>query len=149
MQYYPLEVLARDAPPGTAPQQVGITAVRTCGDVAGWTSEDFYIPPSLWGAGFGGMMLHGVLTALRGRTIIVCVKAPVAGHDHEIARFDERAFAEQYRSFHFNPLLEDDPRRQWITALGYRLSWRDTVLVYEGLADKGPVGQPVWPHTGE
>jgi hypothetical protein len=103
------------------PVQIGLTAVmqiRCNGrSIAGWTSDDFFVPPSLWGAGYGSRMLAGVIEHLTNdktcAVAYVCVKAPDVGADNTIAREDERVFVAQYRAFGFQQIpgdgWKDDP----------------------------------------
>lgn len=96
--------------------QIGLAAVATratdrAGCDAGWTSHDFFVPPSLWGAGFGWYFLNGLLTALtadRHGTCYVVVKAVPQDAQHRFARDDHRSFMEQYRKIGFR---QQDPTR--------------------------------------
>lgn len=154
-RYFQLNIAPAEAAAGAESYQVGLTALRARRDddarawVAGWTSADFFVPPSLWGAGYGGMMLDGLLAALVGTcdTCYVSVLAPAADDDHRVARIDERSFIEQYRRFQFQQLPSDDPQREVITHLGLALGPRDTVLVRRMSVEQPPgsLSGPLWP----
>jgi hypothetical protein len=91
--------------------QVGIAAVTTNGAHAGWTSDDFFVPPSLWGAGIGWYFLDELLNRLcksYSRCYVV-VKAPPVDAQHKVAMDDRRAFIEQYRKIGFREQLFDSP----------------------------------------
>jgi hypothetical protein len=147
VRYYPLEVIVGDAPAGARPQQVGLTAVRSRGRVAAWSSDDFFVPPSLWGAGFGGLMLADLLDTLsEGHdTCYVVVHAPAGDADNRIARTDERAFVEQYRACHFQQLHDSDARRARVREMGFALSPEDTVLFREWTKDGARRQAPALP----
>jgi hypothetical protein len=138
-RYFALQL----APPVPGPPlDLGITAVSEAGDAVGWSSDDFFVPPSLWGAGFGGSLLRGVLNTLaaednesgRARRCYVSVRKPKKGHDHRIAREDERNFVAQYRAHHFQQLLAERLSPVDVAAL-QRLNLHDaseaTVLVLD------------------
>jgi hypothetical protein len=68
--------------------QVGLVLVRRMQDATGtwawWTSDDFSIPPSLWGADFGGDFLRDLVKRLRQQGIgrlVVYVNAPPKRND--------------------------------------------------------------------
>jgi GNAT superfamily N-acetyltransferase len=154
-RYFQLSIAPAEAVAGAESYQVGLTALRTRRDdaarawVAGWTSGDFFVPPSLWGAGYGGMMLEGLLAALVGTCdrCVVCVPAPADDDDHRVARIDERAFIEQYRRYQFQQLPDDDAQRDIVTQLGFTLGAHDTVLVKRMAVEQRPGTQtgPWWP----
>jgi hypothetical protein len=97
--------------PGQSPVeiQIGIAAVTVgeqvgAGTDVGWTSHDFFVPPSLWGAGFGWYFLDGLLNGLsvqQSGDCYVVVKAVPQDAQHRIALDDHRAFIEQYRKIGF------------------------------------------------
>jgi GNAT superfamily N-acetyltransferase len=99
---------------GQAPleMQVGIVAVTEHGDHAGWTSNDFFVPPSLWGAGIGWYFLDELLNQLAGRFThsYVVVKAPPVDAQHALALDDRRSFIEQYRKIGYREQLPGDNR---------------------------------------
>jgi hypothetical protein len=135
-------------PPGTRlaspePVQVGLTAVKRLQSggrtIVGWTSDDFFVPPSLWGAGYGGRMLAGVIKHLKEDetcpVAYVCVKSPQAPADNTIAREDERVFVAQYRGHGFQQIPADtwgdDPNiKADLEALGFEPA-NDTVLLLQ------------------
>jgi hypothetical protein len=91
------------------PMQVGIVAVTTNGPDAGWTSDDFFVPPSLWGAGIGWYFLDELLNTL-GASFTRCyvvVKAPPVDAQHRVAMDDRRGFIEQYRKIGFREQLAE------------------------------------------
>lgn len=71
----------------TTTMQVGIAVLRhereASGDVVWWTSDDFVVPPSLWGAGIGGSFIRALLNVLdeRGAPCRVFVRAPRERND--------------------------------------------------------------------
>lgn len=80
--------------------QVGLATVTKTGDVASWTSDDFFVPLSLWGGGIGTHFVDKLIERLReGRfkTCKVTVKSPLeAGAD--VAQWEERRqFVDFYR----------------------------------------------------
>ena len=89
------------------PVQVAIAAVTESGPNVGWTSDDFFVPPSLWGARFGWSFLDNLLNDLyehRGSddsTAYVVVKRVPPEADHQIALDDRVAFINQYRKIGF------------------------------------------------
>jgi hypothetical protein len=93
----------------TAQIQVGLAAVTTHGWHAGWTSDDFFVPPSLWGAGFGGHFLRGLLNEVSKHAswALVVVKAPPPGQAHQVARDDRQAFIEHYKKVGFRETRPD------------------------------------------
>jgi hypothetical protein len=120
------------------PMQVGIAAITTRGDLAGWTSDDFFVPPSLWGAGIGWYFLDDLLNAL-GATFTQCyvvVKAPPVDAQHKVAMDDRRGFIEQYRKIGFREQLadgsavEEPPDDEMTQALGLERGI-DTLLVLD------------------
>ena len=83
------------------PLQLGIVAVTTMGHNVGWTSDDFFVPPSLWGASMGWYFLDNLLNALNDAsqgpsTVYVVVKAVPPEIQHKVAFDDRVAFMEQY-----------------------------------------------------
>lgn len=94
------------------PMQVGIVAVRMHDNNVGWTSHDFFVPPSLWGARIGWYFLDNLLNELRNEDFTRCyviVKAPPHDASHEVAMDDRRSFIEQYRKIGFREQLARDP----------------------------------------
>jgi hypothetical protein len=71
-----------------------------------WTSEDFFVPPSLWGAGLGGQFLRALLDELPKLGIHTCDVYIVNRH-YEVARAqrsERLGFLEFYRGFGFQLL---------------------------------------------
>jgi hypothetical protein len=91
--------------------QVGIAAVTINDGHAGWTSDDFFVPPSLWGAGIGWYFLDELLNTLSDSysRCYVVVKAPPVDAQHKVAMDDRRGFIEQYRKIGFREQLVDTP----------------------------------------
>jgi hypothetical protein len=87
----------------TVPLQVGLIGVTGHGTTVGWTSEDFFVPPSLWGAGLGWYFLKNILKLLsrHAEWCYVIVKMPPEGSRHQVALDDRHAFLEQYRKIGF------------------------------------------------
>lgn len=91
----------------TVPMQVGIVAVTRHGKNVGWTSNDFFVPPSLWGAGIGWQFLKQLLQKeadAKSEWCYVVVKLPQVGSRHQVGRDDYRSFIEQYRKIGFREL---------------------------------------------
>jgi hypothetical protein len=93
--------------------QVGLAAVAlgaelACGTDVGWSSDDFFVPPSLWGAGFGWYFLNDLLRELARNghcnCYVVVTGVPRDAH-HKIALDDRRSFSEQYRKIGFRQQL--------------------------------------------
>lgn len=141
--FYALTLPVRADPLATRGIELGVTAVTRKDAIAGWTSEDFFVPPSLWGAGYGGRMLRLLLEQLKEtgcHRCYVCVKAPLPGNDNNIMREDERAFVAQYRGQRFqqihldaNPaqLSDDMRRRSEIESLSLGVAPGDTILMLD------------------
>ena len=137
--------------------QLGIVACATSGRSAGWTNNDFFVPPSLWGAGIGGDMLQLVLDALESSPAghdtcyILVARAPeqatpsegqparpgtsAASPGSRAALFDNREFIEQYRKAGFRQLArtgKDDAAtagaRAFFSACGVPPADSDTYL---------------------
>ena len=89
--------------------QVGIAAVTSHERNAGWTSDDFFVPPSLWGAGIGWYFLDELLhtSSATYDHCYVVVKAPPVDAQHKVAMDDRRGFIEQYRKIGFREQLVD------------------------------------------
>jgi hypothetical protein len=87
--------------------QVGLAAVMfhdlKWESIAGWNSDDFFVPPSLWGAGIGGHFLRGLLerVSAEAESCFVVVKAPPPDQSHQVARDDRQAFVEHYKKVGF------------------------------------------------
>jgi GNAT superfamily N-acetyltransferase len=83
--------------------QVGLAAVTAHDKHAGWNSDDFFVPPSLWGAGLGGHFLRGLIERISDQAswCQVVVKAPPRGQQHQVARDDRQAFVEHYKKVGF------------------------------------------------
>ena len=81
--------LSRPGSSGPTPMQVGLVLVRevtgTAPSLAWWSSDDFFVPPSLWGAGMGSAFLWKFLQDLRAsqrvQRLQVYVKAPKDRND--------------------------------------------------------------------
>ena len=92
-------ILELPYPPGrVVPMQVGLVTVAIENRRVGWTSDDFFVPPSLWGAGIGWYFLDNLLNAMAAicDECYVVVKAPPLDSQHEVAHGDRRSFLEQY-----------------------------------------------------
>jgi hypothetical protein len=111
--------------------QVGLAAVTFTAGMAGWTSDDFFVPPSLWGAGIGGHFLRGLLDRVSTEALVgvVVVKAPPPGQDHHVARDDRQAFVEHYKKVGFREkrVIDSDIERGLCREIGYDPD-RDTLL---------------------
>lgn len=92
--------------------QVGILAALVGTHCVAWTSDDFFVPPSLWGAGLGGTFLELLLDefCVAFDKCSVVVKAPPEGERHHVALDDRRRFIEQYRKAGFRQQLKADPQ---------------------------------------
>lgn len=119
--------------------QVGLVAVTRHGAHAGWTSDDFFVPPSLWGAGIGWYFLKNLLGELSQSGCATClavVKLPPAGLRHQVARDDRLAFMQQYRKIGFREQLWQDGAHDGAVdkalceKLGF-IAGQDTLLVLE------------------
>ena len=111
-------VLTRVAPatsdtnaPQTKDFQVGLVAVHDRGTVVAWTSDDFFVPPSLWGASLGWHFLKGLLATFETRHAHACVVIRGGGPhtDPRVARQDVRAFVDQYRKIGFRLCSPEKP----------------------------------------
>ena len=142
--FYALTLPVRADTLATRGIELGVTAVTRKDALAGWTSEDFFVPPSLWGAGYGGRMLRLLLEQLKASgcaRCYVCVKAPLPGNDNNITREDERAFVAQYRGQRFQQIhldatverVSDDDmrRRREIESLSLGVEPGDTILMLD------------------
>jgi hypothetical protein len=114
--------------------QVGLAAVIFHGSTAGWNSNDFFVPPSLWGAGIGGHFLRGLLERISNEAAwcIVVVRAPAADQAHQVARDDRQAFVEHYKKVGFREKLTLDTELE--RGLGGQLGYdegRDTLLTLD------------------
>ncbi len=101
--------------------QAGIAAVTRSGTIAGWTSDDFFVPPSLWGAGIGSRFLRNLLHKLHEEKSTLCyvvVKAPLPGARHRVALDDRRSYADQYRRLGFSTAREGEEKM--LKALDYQ-----------------------------
>ena len=117
--------------------QVGLAAVTSHENGVGWTSDDFFVPPSLWGAGIGWYFLRNLLRTLSDGAswCSVVVKAPPEGQRHQVARDDRESFVEQYRKMGFREARPGDDGgsrhdARLCTQLGYNAS-EDTLLVLD------------------
>ncbi len=121
--------------------QAGIAAVTTLASPgaphAGWTSNDFFVPPSLWGAGIGWYFLDNLLRVLAREftDCYVVVKAPPGDSRTQVALDDYRAFVEQYKKIGFRQRLRGEPGGDaldegMIGLLGYNEN-EDTLLVLD------------------
>jgi hypothetical protein len=125
-------------PEGTAvPMQVGLVAVTSRHTTVGWTSNDFFVPPSLWGAGVGSGFLEHLLARLseHHRFCYAIVKAPAPERDSQVARDDRRSFVEHYRKAGFRQRLTTDTEagaldRVLCVTLGFDEA-QDTLLVLD------------------
>jgi hypothetical protein len=139
--------------------QVGLAAVIFHGTTAGWNSDDFFVPPSLWGAGIGGHFLRGLLERVSAEAdwCLVVVKAPPPDQAHQVARDDRQAFVEHYRKVGFREtrtgrtatadpglcdLLTYDEDRDTLLTLDLK-QWRESrvsATVTTGLSGAEPEG---------
>ncbi len=107
----------------TVPLQSGLLAVWLDGKAALWTSDDFFVPPSLWGASIGWHFLDGVLNHLAldstRKFVYVAVRRDPDVGGHRIALDDTRAFVDQYRKIGFRQVLdaESGPNRDTVHPL--------------------------------
>jgi hypothetical protein len=110
--YQNLLALPRDG--GDVQIQAGLAGVTLRAKRAGWTSDDFFVPPSLWGAGIGWYFLEGLLAEVgkHAAECYVVVKAPPPGQANQVARDDRRAFVEQYKKIGFREVQPDDERKK-------------------------------------
>lgn len=105
--YY--ENLLRLGRPGRGDTDVQVGLVATwdarCPEEAFclWTSDDFFVPPSLWGASLGWYFLRGLLHRLADDYIgaFVVVRGPRPSQAHRVAAEDTRNFVDQYRKIGF------------------------------------------------
>jgi hypothetical protein len=76
--------------------------------VVSWTSEDLFVPPSLWGSGLGSEFLPAILDSLAGEGVEYCDVHIVSRPDEkDVAHRQERiAFTEFYRSKGFRTLSQ-------------------------------------------
>lgn len=109
--------------------EVGIVAVREQAGAVGWTSDDFFVPPSLWGTGIGWYFLRGLLiqckvqtpanaTARPGNCYVV-VKAPTQNDRNQVSLEDRRSFIEQYRKMGFRQRVSDEREQDAIEAIAF------------------------------
>jgi hypothetical protein len=80
---------------------VGIAAVTIQQEPkrVGWTSDDFFVPPSLWGTGLGWLFLDRLLKRLHEDGFTECyvvVKAPLQWEQDERGHRRSPRFIEQY-----------------------------------------------------
>lgn len=118
------------------PLQVGLVAVRSAGHVTGWTSDDFFVPPSLWGASIGWYFLDNLLNRFASTYThaYAVVKDPVSVSGHQMPLDDVRMFVDQYRKIGFRQRILDDKEaplspdaRALVEALRF-CARRDTLL---------------------
>ncbi len=101
---YEVELVPRGANPVL--MQVGIVQMRQATDAVGpyvwWNSDDFFVPPSLWGAGIGGSFLRALLAKLDedGTRVRVYVGAPI-GRNDPASWADRVHYVEFYKSAGF------------------------------------------------
>jgi GNAT superfamily N-acetyltransferase len=76
--------------------------------VVSWTSEDLFVPPSLWGSGIGSEFLPAILDALAAEGVEYCDVHVVSRPDEKDAahRQERIAFTEFYRSQGFRTLSQ-------------------------------------------
>ncbi|MEZ5285944.1 MAG: hypothetical protein R2712_14275 [Vicinamibacterales bacterium] len=117
--------------------QAGLAMVLVRNGDAGWSSDDFFVPPSLWGAGIGSRFLFDLLWKLPGtvRFCFVIVKVPPPGHRHELALNDRQSFVDQYRRYGFRERRPTpgvrDPDADFCARLGYAQAEGDALLVLD------------------
>jgi hypothetical protein len=96
----------RGADGGSIPVQVAVALVGMNDDTVSWTSNDFHVPQSLWGAGSGGIanrFMLALLASLRTsgtKQCDVCVEMPEERRD-DAARSDRVDFVEFYKRYGF------------------------------------------------
>jgi len=93
--------------------QVALAIVRVDGATASWTSDRFYVPPSLWGAGIGGGFMDELIKYLEEHGVRTCnveVRMP-RGSDDAGARADRVGFIEFYKRHRFR-LMEELPKTE-------------------------------------
>ncbi len=94
------------APTGQLNVQMGLVLASVDPRVptrAVWTSEDFFVPPSLWGAGIGGAFLRDFLETLPSHGFRSC-DVYIVNRRYEISksqRTERIGFLEFYRGFGF------------------------------------------------
>jgi GNAT superfamily N-acetyltransferase len=76
--------------------------------VVSWTSEDLFVPPSLWGSGIGSEFLPAILDSLAGEGVEYCDVHIISRPDEkDVAHRQERiGFTEFYRSKGFRTLSQ-------------------------------------------
>lgn len=83
---------------------VGVFHTATTGSdsAIGWHSDDYFVPPSLWGAGIGATFLSRLLTRFEDYGYYyVVVNGLKDGKATAVARQDRRSFIDQYRRIGF------------------------------------------------
>ncbi len=135
----------------SVPMQVGLVGVLTApgGTSVGWTSDDFFVPPSLWGAGIGWYFLARLLERVSATATYchVIVKEPPEGLRHQVALDDRRAFIEQYKKTGFREARAGGhsgdaiPDPALCAAIGYDPA-QDKVMVLNLVQWRGQRGLP-------
>jgi hypothetical protein len=100
---YRVRVPAREGAPG-AEVQLALVAVSISEGTAAWTSEEFFVPPSLWGGGLGGRFLQELLQTLRDQGVGKCevtVKGPDRTSASRAQWEERRGFVDFYRQSGF------------------------------------------------
>ena len=110
---YRIEVPGRDGA-AVVEVQVGLVALRIDRGVASWSSDDFFVPQSLWGGGLGSGFLRALLRHLAGPAGAVRCEVKVKGPEEGTADFaqweERRGFVRFYRQAGFRlEQVEDDP----------------------------------------
>jgi GNAT superfamily N-acetyltransferase len=98
--------------------QMGFVLLSVAEKRAAWTSEDFFVPPSLWGAGIGGAFLRKLLRRLADEGIDTC-DVFVVNRRYEISRnqrTERVGFLEFYRGHGFQ-VFDKGPGSQAPTEL--------------------------------
>ncbi len=115
--------------------QTGIAGVTRHQQKAAWTSDDFFVPPSLWGAGIGWYFLKGLLEKEAGESTwcYVVVRSPDRSRN-QVSQDDRRSFLDQYRKIGFREVRNADKAAggpldsQLREALKYKDGNGDTLL---------------------
>jgi GNAT superfamily N-acetyltransferase len=104
------------------PLSLGLALVSISKDApkASWTTDDFFVPPSLWGGGIGGTFMHALLAKLKDDGIqkfeVDVILTPTQRDD--ATRADRLGFIEFYKAHHFRlkavDLADEDARKRWV-----------------------------------
>jgi hypothetical protein len=84
--------------------QLGLVGLTISEGTAAWTSDEFFVPPSLWGGGFGGRFLGKLLETLQSTRGVTKCTVTVKGPDATASRAqweERRGFVDFYRQSGF------------------------------------------------